>query len=465
MQTSSRNSITRIALLSPPIGNGNLGDEATVAAVIQNLTRRCPTATIYAFSANPDDTRKRHDITAFSVTRPSRRSVVPISSRVRTSAQSYTEILSMPHERIKAALKALPPIYAVLKAIRAAPTGVLDFLDEVGFLATSFRRLKGTDLLIVTGSGILSDHFGGFLNFPLTLFKWSLLAKATRTYLAFLSVGAGPICSPLSTRLVKHSLSLASYRSCRDVTSKQVLEGLGVPGVTPVFPDLAMSLRVDPTPSRPDNHRPIVGINVFPHFDPRYWPVSDTTKYQRYITIIASFAAWLIHKRYQICFFPTQIRADPPVIQDIKNLLAKNGVAALETSLLEATIDTLTDLTTSLATADLIVATRFHGISISLLLNKPVLAISNHHKMTDLMADMGQSQYLLDIDTFTRESLIERFTALESNSETFKYQVARRLAEHRYALDRQYDVLLEKVTGGAAPSTADRLSHGRYAIT
>lgn len=32
----------RIGLVSPSIGNGKLGDEATVAVVIQNIRRPCP---------------------------------------------------------------------------------------------------------------------------------------------------------------------------------------------------------------------------------------------------------------------------------------------------------------------------------------------------------------------------------------------------------------------------------------
>ena len=458
MQASNLTLITRIALLSAPIGNGNLGDEATVAAVIQNLRRRCPTATIYAFSANPEDTRKRHDISAFPITRPRRQSVVTGSSALGITSQAHVELPRTPRERIKATVKALPPVYTVMKAVRDTVTSVPDLFDEVIFLAKSFRRLKGTDLLIVPGSGVLSDHFGGPFNFPYMLFKWSLLTKASRTRLAFLSVGAGPLCSHLSRRLVKYSMSLARYRSCRDMTSKQVLDGLGMRNVTPVFPDLATSLQVDPTPSVPNHRRPIVGINAFPHFDFRYWPVSDAAKYQRYITMVASFASWLIDKRYQVFFFPTQIRADPPVIQDIQNLLNKHDGTDFGNSVLDVPIHNLADLTTRLATTDLVVATRFHGILLSFLFNKPVLAISNHHKMTDLMTEMGQSQYILDIDTFTRESLIERFTSLECNSDTVRRQIARCVSEHRRVLDRQYDLLLREMTDDPIPSTADQLS-------
>jgi polysaccharide pyruvyl transferase WcaK-like protein len=47
------------------VGNENLGDEAIIAAVIQNIRRRYPNAEIYGFTINPEDTRKRHKLRPF----------------------------------------------------------------------------------------------------------------------------------------------------------------------------------------------------------------------------------------------------------------------------------------------------------------------------------------------------------------------------------------------------------------
>src|SRR3989442_9217072 len=335
--------MTRIALLSPSIGNGNLGDEATVAAVIQNIRRRCPTATIYAFSPNPEDTRRRHCLPAFPITRHSGKTGAP------DSLERHTETTGSVRQRIIATLKLFPVLYRGLKALRAAPRCVLAFFDELRFLATSFKCLKGTDLLIIPGSGVLSDHFGGPLNLPYTIFKWSLLAKATGACLAFLSVGAGPLRSGMSRRLIKHSISLGSYRSSRDVTSKQVLGSLGVPGPTPVFPDLANSLTIDPRPSCPNADGTIVGINPFPHCVPYYWPETDITKYQRYLMTLASFLSWLIHNKYTVFLFPTQIPSDVLLIEDLKKLLVERGVQDTNHSLLEFPIQSADDLTSRLA--------------------------------------------------------------------------------------------------------------------
>jgi len=435
--------LRRIALLSPPIGNGNLGDEAIVAAVIQNIRRCQPHAAIYVISPNPDETRKRHGIEAYPIASMPRQ--VP-GLEGDDSSTRVVQMTTRPRDiglwkRARAVLRRFPLVYRLLKVIHAMPNTALALLRELAFLTASWKQLKDTDLIVLAGSGPLCDHWYGPFHYPYTIFKWSLLAKASRIPMAFLSVGAGPLRSRLSRLLVRASLALASYRSARDVTSRQILDDLGLFGETPVFPDLAYGLEIALPPPRRRSHRAIVGVNPFPHFDPRFWPESDPVKYQRYITCLASFTTWLIHNDYRVLLFPTQIRADVRVIHDLKRLIS-HDTANLTQSLLELPIHDVPELLSALALTDVVVATRFHGILLSFLLNRPVLGISNHHKMSDLMRSMGQSQYLLDIDSITFESLTDRFTLLESNREAVTRELAHHVTEFRRALDQQYTALL-----------------------
>jgi len=309
------------------------------------------------------------------------------------------------------------------------------------------RYVSGLDTLIVTGSGVLSDHSGGVSNFPYTLFKWSILSKATRTKLAFVSVGAGPLNSAISRLLVKVSLWLADYRSFRDQSSKQLIERIGVRGDNPIYPDLANGLEIPLLRTANDHSRPVVGVNLFPHYDNRYWAASDLTVYQRYINTMADFVSWLIQNKYIVAFFPTQFRADPPVIEDLKNALAQSGNSPPGDQLIEMPVRSVEELLKLLSLTDLVVATRFHGIVLSFLMNKPVVALSNHHKMVDLMLDMGQADYLLNIDTFTSEMLIDRFKFLEINCGTAKRQIAQKIEVYRRDLEQQYDIFLNGLVG------------------
>src|SRR5947207_13165598 len=61
-------SVKKVAILGH-IGKGNLGDEASMAALIQNIRRRHPAAAIWGFTLNPADTQARHQIPAFPIRR------------------------------------------------------------------------------------------------------------------------------------------------------------------------------------------------------------------------------------------------------------------------------------------------------------------------------------------------------------------------------------------------------------
>src|SRR5215475_12701181 len=88
-----------------PMGTGNLGDEATVAVVIQSIKQRFPEAKIYGICFNPADTQARHNIPAF----PARRGVraLPLV-KVREESKPKAPKRKRLQDRIKNSLKTLP---------------------------------------------------------------------------------------------------------------------------------------------------------------------------------------------------------------------------------------------------------------------------------------------------------------------------------------------------------------------
>ena len=432
--------LSRIVLLSPPVGNGNLGDEATLAAIIQNLRRRRPAVEIFVISPNPDETRIRHGVEAWPIGHIRSHVLAPPEDSTGTTAESQPLRNASLRGALKRVLKRVPPLYRLLKTVNAVPSISSGILAEARSVTASMRYLKGTDLLIMSGSGSFCDHFGGPFNFPYTIFKWSLLARIFRIPVIFPSVGVGPLQSRLSRLLVRASIAMASYRTVRDVTSQKLLDEVGVRRETRVLPDLAFSLNVSALSPRPRGDALLVGINVFPHFDPRFWPKADADKYACYVHLMTSFVGWLFSHGYRVVLFPTQVRADALVIDDVRKLLSQQYPAVAQ-SLCELPVRDVPDLIRVLGVVDIVVASRFHGILLSFLLERPVLGISNHHKMADLMRSIGQSEYLLDVDSLTLEALIERFSRLHYNREHVCREIAKRVAEYQLALARQYDTL------------------------
>lgn len=422
------------------VGTQNLGDEIIIAATLQNIRRRYPDAEIVGFTFNPEDTRVRHGIRTFPIRRVGGR----LWDREDVSrANSGTNATREPEglgERIKTKLKRVRSLYPILNRIRKGFEVLRGSLEELGFLSSCYKNLKGTDLLIIAGSGQLTDHSGGPWAYPYTFFKWSVLAWLLGTKLVFLSVGTSWIRSPLSQFFLRSSLSRAHYRSYRDESSGNEVKKLGVSGTRLIVPDLAYSLEMPRVKAaEKPGSRPVVGINPIPFFHERFWHESDTDIYDRYVQMHASFACWLIQRDYSVLFFPTQLRADPPAISDIKRAMGRMGIKSSSQVLSDLPIRSSEDLISAISMTDAVVAARYHGVLVSLLLHKPVLAISYHSKTTDLMAQIGQSERTLDIAACTLDMLKDRFVLLETKRKGIEADLELRVPAFRTALNVQYE--------------------------
>src|SRR5262249_33992535 len=130
--------------------------------------------------------------------------------------------------------------------------------------AKGLMKLRTTDALIIPGTGLLTDAYGLTGWGPYNLFKWSLIAKICRCKLFFVSIGAGPVYGTLSRWLVRSILNFADYRSYRDASTKQYLEGIGFQSDNDrVYPDLAFSLPETAIPHNDNKSgRSVVGLGV-----------------------------------------------------------------------------------------------------------------------------------------------------------------------------------------------------------
>jgi len=446
------------------VGTLNLGDEATIAAVIQNIRLRAPTADLFAFVLYPQDTKERHGLRAYPI-RSGSAFLGQVGQDHPDDPRRSGTIFSGLRSRARSSLRRLPWLFSFLKVVRSCSELIVGLFQELAFFIRSMPRLAGCDLFIVAGSGQLLDHLGGTWQYPYTCFKWVCAARLMGAKVVFVSVGVSHISSPLSKLFFKRSLSLAKYRSFRDHTSKRQIEQLGVGGENRVSPDLVFSLSIPEKllSSRKARVR-TVGINVIPYFDDRFWPDSDAAVYKKYAENMASFALWLLETSHDIVFFPTQLRMDPPAIHDIRQIIQRESGSQYIHRVTECSIHTVEDLVDQIATTDIVVAARFHGVLISYLLNKPVLGISYHTKTEELMTEMGQAEHVLDISRCDLDSLIRLFTSLESSAADVKQEqeIERRVHEHRLALDDQYGRVLGLLGQEALAESPEIVERSRY---
>jgi polysaccharide pyruvyl transferase WcaK-like protein len=419
----------KIALLHHT-GCGNLGDDAIIDVVVSNIRQRWSRAEITVFSMNPDDTAERHGIPCYPIRRYRWN-----SGRKSASIESF-----QPNKgKFKGWLrKTRNPIVRVPRAI----------FGELTFLTESYRILRSFDLLIVSGGGQLTER-GGPWSFPYALLTWGLMAKRAGVRFIFLNVGAGPLNHRISRFFVPRALRAADYISFRDKQSQALASELGFKGRSQVFPDNVYSLEITTSSSEKEMSPPVVGIAPMP------FPFSDLLKYPSNAQIIqdeligkmAVFASLLVEQSYSIRLFGSDTKADPPAIEDLRRTLRDHHHISTPEYI---PLESVSELLSRMSTMDYVVTCRFHGVVFAHLLNKPVLAIAHHPKVTHLMNALGLSKYCVDMLTFDPTRLMETFTALVSDAEAVKKSMAASLAEYRTKSTAQFDSLF--------PSSSDKMS-------
>ncbi|HKW94435.1 MAG TPA: polysaccharide pyruvyl transferase family protein [Methylomirabilota bacterium] len=431
-----------VAILSN-YGNRNLGDEASLDAIVDQLRERCIEVTLHAISFDPDDTQARHGLAAVPAVPLGRASRADRGARVDGSVPSRPTT-SGPLARAKDTLKVVPFARRFARLARGAPAAVRAIAAEIALVVRSVRLMRGIDLLIVGGGGQLADDFGGMWGLPYVILKWTVIARMAGARVVFLSVGAGPLESRSARLFSKCALRLADYRSFRDEASREMLAELGVTG--DVYPDVAFLLPVKSPERRtpPESTRLTVGLNPFPYQDGHYWPGGDLEAYRRYLDTLARFAQSLIDRGHSVVLFPTQLRADPRVIRDLKARLTIDPTAG-RPELSEATVDTVADLVEAISGLDLVVTGRFHGILLSYLVHKPVVGLSYQHKMDELMSQMGQLDYVLPIGRVSVPALLRCVEDIESRLPRLSRDLLEATARQRQRLAEQFDLVFGPV--------------------
>ena len=436
----------RIALLGH-VGNGNLGDETIVAAVVARLRAAAPGVELTAFTSNPPDTAARHGVPAFPIR--------PLSAARGPEPQAdgpraWTARAADRVRRIRWLKALLRPAALVVRA--AIGVG-----RELRFDVQSYRRLRRVRVVVFTGSAQLSDDVGGPFAYPLTVLRWSVLARLRGAAVSIASMGAGPADTRLGRLFLRLALRLAAHRSFRDPTSLAVARGLGAPEPNLLVRDLALShprLAASALPARAAR-TPCVGINPLSIYGGANWQLHDRAPYDAYVEAHAVAARGLVEQGWRVVLFGTQIVMDPEPIRDVVERLrslAPDAARAVETA---TGISEVTGLLELIEGFDLAVATRYHGVLLALASGVPTVAVAYHPKTRDLMEHFGLGAWCLAIEGLSGSALLERVKRLASDLPSVRAALAERRGRDLAELLVQYDHLL-CLAGTAAASSGLR---------
>jgi polysaccharide pyruvyl transferase WcaK-like protein len=311
-------------------------------------------------------------------------------------------------------------------------------------------RLRRMDMLIIPGTGLLTDAYGLLGWGPYNMFKWSLIAKICRCKLLFVSVGAGPIYGTLGRCFVRSALSLADFRSYRDKSTMQYLKGIGFRADNDrVYPDLVFSLPEASVPNQDTkkSRRSVVGLGLMEYAGKYSVSRPSNEIYLAYLENLVTVVKWLLAHEYDVRLLSGDL-GDMHARQEFRDLLRERLSVRDEGRIIDEPVLSVENLLSQIAATDIVVATRFHNVLLALLCNKPVISISFHHKCESLMNAMGLSGYCLDINELKADRLIEKFCDLEANADKLKPLIRQKVTEFRKALDEQYKVIFNDMQLG-----------------
>lgn len=380
------------------LGSGNIGNDASMEAILRYLRSAHPDGAVDAMCMGADQVRARYGIDA-----------IPLLWYQRYENRASGVMAS--------ALKAL------------------------GKGADAFRTaswVRRHDVIIVPGMGVLEATLP--LNpwgVPYAMFLLSASGRLFGTKVALVSVGANVINQRVTRWLFNKAAQLAFYRSYRDDQSRDAMRqrGLDVTGDS-VYPDLVFSLPSAPTAGNPD----IVGVGVM-----AYYGTNDDRKrgdeiYATYIQKIESFVRWLLENGRQVLLFYGDAIDEPAVRQVLADLDEyQSGPGSPRLS--AAHTESFAELTHAMTPVGAVVATRFHNVMCALKLGKPTISVGYAKKNAALLEDMGLSGYWQYAHSLDVEKLIEQFTKLESEADRLRTVIAEHSAEKAGLLARQFTIL------------------------
>lgn len=387
-----RSSGVRIALLGPYYSR-NLGDTATQLSMVQNLARLQPDAEIIGVSPDPADTLAAIGIDAFPLG-----GVGPCSGALAMNFPAQTPLQSPYPLR----LGAIPRIW---------------------------RLLRGIDVLVVSGGGQLDDFWGGSWGQPWTLLAWSALARLSGAHVEYFAVGVDKIQWRISRRFFAWGVRLANACSVREAEALRVLRALGVREPVERCPDAVFAWT--PEPSTQAGSATPKPFAVLSPISRKTWSHEENDAHGKYFEMLVALGKLFSARGLGIRIVCSQSAMD---LKDAEQLLARlkaEGVAAVT----HANAPRPVDFVDQVRGARAVVASRLHGVILSMVAHAPVLALAHLNKVREAMANTALEQCCFDLQAFNPQAVHEAANLMLDRSEHYSLELAKSNDRRRAELE------------------------------
>ncbi len=402
------------------LGSCNIGNDASMEAVLRYLQERHPSAVIDVMCAGPETVTEQYGLDAIQM---------------------------FCFDRHKDHLSG--PIASCLRL----PSRLLD-----AFRISAWVRRH--DAVIVPGAGVLEASLPlRPWNTPYGLFLLSASGKLFGTKVAFVCVGAGVIHKRATRWLSTRAARWAYYRSYRDTRSLEAMRQRGLDAKDPVFPDLAFSLPLPTDHRRGEGDWSTVGVGIMGYDGSNDDRHRAQEIHSSYIERMLSIILWLIDNGRRVhVFIGDTDGSDHAAVQEVLANVRATRPDLDDSWVVAEPVANFNDVMDAMEPLGAVIATRYHNLIAALKLSKPTIALGYSVKHTALMSDMGLAEFSHSVESTDVRAVTEQFLEMEKNSGQLRQSLLACNAAKAEGLERQFEELDEVLFGQRTLPGSDELS-------
>jgi polysaccharide pyruvyl transferase WcaK-like protein len=301
------------------------------------------------------------------------------------------------------------------------------------------------DAIVFTGGGLLDDFWGGPWSLPFYVFVWTAAARLRGLKVSFLAIGFDRLSACSSRWLAVNGLRLAHFRSFRDDESRRLLTSMGLRHSSEVMPDLAFALEtgeLDASAENPESP-PYVILNPVSE---RMWTHLQDTSYVPYLDAFAGLARSLLDRGFAVKLLSTQDTMDAAALSYVAQKLGAVGGSNWEYRRV-----TQLDVFMRIARqAQLVVSSRLHGLILPLVAGTPVVSVSPMRKMSRVMIDAGLGDLNVEVAGLQGSALLAIVDRAMDERATLRRKIAATVTEYRRKLNSEFSGMIRNGLLGEA---------------
>ncbi|HER23665.1 MAG TPA: hypothetical protein ENO17_01145 [Candidatus Atribacteria bacterium] len=288
-------------------------------------------------------------------------------------------------------------------------------------------EIKTSDLFILGGGGLLKDYGNDSSSLKewLRLLKF---AKKLNIKTALCAVGVENIRYDESRKLIRDALDKVDVITVRDCSSKDILRDIRVANEVKVVSDPAVLLTNINTDKLEDNLVSPKVIICIRHWFSKGFYIEKPEINENFIRSLSIAADFLIeHYNKKIYFVPfrtTSYDDDRIVAKQVVSYMKHKDKIYIHSSAPE--VDEFIEMVKQ---SSLVIGMRLHSLILGTSIGVPVIGLEYMPKVRAYMESIKQSEYSLDLETITSEKLINKilitFEKYKERSQVIGLEISR----------------------------------------